>query len=55
MHLAGRFGAMVCSHCVQQGWLLQKPKSRALELTPGGARRFREWFGLARWDEVLAG
>ena len=39
MHLAGRFGAMLCSHCLQMGWLLQLPNTRALELTPRGARR----------------
>ena len=54
MHLAGRFGALVCSHCLQQGWLLRKPKSRALEVTPAGAKKLRDWMGLERWGEVVA-
>ena len=29
MHLAGRVGVLLCAHCVQQGWLLRQPKSRA--------------------------
>ncbi|HEY0826229.1 MAG TPA: helix-turn-helix transcriptional regulator [Ramlibacter sp.] len=52
MHLAGRLGAMLCTHCVQQGWLLPRAKSRALELTPRGARALRDWFGLQRWHAL---
>ena len=49
MHLAGRLGAMLCAHCLQQGWLLRQPKSRALTLTPRGATALREWLGVERW------
>ncbi len=52
MHLAGQLGSLVCSHCVQQGWLLPRPKSRAMELTPGGAAALRDWFGLQRWNAL---
>jgi DNA-binding transcriptional ArsR family regulator len=50
IHLAGRLGALLCSHCLQRGWLLQKPRSRALELSPAGAMAFRDWLGSERWQ-----
>jgi DNA-binding transcriptional ArsR family regulator len=53
MHLAGRLGALLCSHCLQMGWLLQQPRTRALELTPRGAVAFREWLGMERWRAVM--
>lgn len=49
MHLAGRLGSVLCSHCLQMGWLLQQPQTRALELTPRGALAFRAWLGTERW------
>lgn len=52
MHLAGRLGALLCSHCLQAGWLLQKPNSRTLELTPRGAGAFRDWLGTQRWQAL---
>ncbi|MEO8654224.1 MAG: helix-turn-helix transcriptional regulator [Ramlibacter sp.] len=52
MHLAGRLGAVLCSHCLQMGWLLQMPRTRALELTPRGAVAFRDWLGMERWRTV---
>jgi DNA-binding transcriptional ArsR family regulator len=54
MHLAGRLGALLCSHCLQMGWLLQRSDSRALSLTPQGAVVMREWLGPKRWD-LLSG
>ncbi|TFZ08911.1 ArsR/SmtB family transcription factor [Ramlibacter humi] len=52
MHLAGRLGALICSHCLQMGWLLQKPGTRALELTPRGAATLRDWLGTERWSKL---
>lgn len=52
MHVAGRLGAMICSHCLDQGWLLRRSDTRALEITPGGAVALRNWLGHARWSEV---
>ncbi len=52
MHLAGQLGALLCSHCLQEGWLLQKANGRTLELTPRGARAFRDWLGVRRWNEL---
>lgn len=52
MHVAGRLGAMICSHCRDQGWLLRRSDTRALEITPGGAVALRNWLGHARWGQV---
>jgi hypothetical protein len=52
MHLAGRVGVLLCAHCVQQGWLLRVPKSRALQLSPAGAVAFRDWLGVKRWNAI---
>jgi DNA-binding transcriptional ArsR family regulator len=52
MHLAGRLGALLCSHTLQMGWLLQKPGTRALELTPRGAVVWRDWLGVERWNAL---
>ena len=54
VHLAGRLGTLLCSHCVQEGWLLRKPQSRALALTPAGAKAFRNWLGIERWQALAA-
>jgi DNA-binding transcriptional ArsR family regulator len=54
-HLAGRLGALLCSHCLSMGWLLQQPDSRALHLTPRGAAVLRDWLGTARWQALSAG
>jgi DNA-binding transcriptional ArsR family regulator len=53
MHLAGRLGALLCSHCQQQGWLLPTPGSRALQLTPRGTVALRDWLGTARWQQLV--
>lgn len=52
LHVAGRLGAMICSHCLAEGWLLRRADSRALEITPGGAVALRNWLGHARWNQV---
>lgn len=52
MHVAGRLGAVICSHCLGQGWLLRRSDTRALEITPGGAVALRNWLGHARWGQV---
>jgi DNA-binding transcriptional ArsR family regulator len=53
MHVAGRLGAMICSHCLGEGWLLRRADSRALEITPGGAIALRNWLGHARWNAMV--
>ncbi|MFZ4285239.1 ArsR/SmtB family transcription factor [Variovorax sp. HJSM1_2] len=54
MHLAGRLGAMLCSHSLARGWLTRSAGSRALSITPSGAVVLREWLGLGVWAEVVA-
>jgi DNA-binding transcriptional ArsR family regulator len=43
-HLAGMLGVMICEHSLQQGWTRRLPATRAVQLTPEGARAFRESF-----------
>jgi len=52
-HLAGRLGTLLCAHCLDSGWLRRLPGSRALQITPPGARVLRDWLGLARWQDVV--
>lgn len=51
-HLAGRLGAMICTHCLEKGWLNRAAGSRTLVISPEGARTFRERLGLAAWQRV---
>jgi DNA-binding transcriptional ArsR family regulator len=52
MHVAGRLGAMICAHCVDQGWLTRKTGSRALSISAAGATTLRELLGLESWHRV---
>lgn len=52
MHLAGRLGAMLCAHCLDEGWLTRAAGSRALAISPEGARTFRDRLGLEAWRRV---
>lgn len=47
-HLAGRLGAELCRHSLSAGWVRRRDRSRALDVTPAGARAFKEVFG-AEW------
>lgn len=51
-HLAGQLGAMICSHCLDKGWLLRKQGMRALEITPKGAVALRNWLGHEDWHRL---
>ena len=53
VHLAGRLGAAICDECMGHGWLLRKPNSRALEITPRGQIALRNWMGLNLWRTVV--
>ncbi len=53
VHLAGRLGAAICDQCMDHGWLLRKPNSRALDITPRGQAALRNWMGLALWNTVV--
>jgi DNA-binding transcriptional ArsR family regulator len=52
-HMAGRLGTLICTHCLATGWLLRRPGSRALEITPKGTRALRDWMGSERWRSVV--
>ncbi|HKY85503.1 MAG TPA: winged helix-turn-helix domain-containing protein [Pseudorhodoplanes sp.] len=45
-HLAGVLGDRIMHFCFDEGWIKQKPKSRVVDVTPLGARKFHEVFGL---------
>ena len=54
-HLAGRLGAMLCAHCLEQGWLARSAGSRTLAISPAGAWVFRDRLGLDAWRRVTEG
>jgi DNA-binding transcriptional ArsR family regulator len=45
-HLAGVLGDRIMHFCFDEGWIKQKPKTRVVEITPLGTRKFREHFEL---------
>lgn len=51
-HVAGTLGALICTHCLSQGWLIRKPDSRALTISGAGAARLRDLLGLQAWGRV---
>lgn len=51
-HVAGRLGALICSHCLATGWLVRREGSRALQVTPAGAVALRNGLGQARWNAL---
>ncbi|SKA30858.1 DNA-binding transcriptional regulator, ArsR family [Enhydrobacter aerosaccus] len=46
-HLAGAIGAALTSRCFDLGWVRRLPDTRAVAITPAGARGFTEQFGSA--------
>jgi DNA-binding transcriptional ArsR family regulator len=52
-HAAGRLGALICSHCLAQGWLRRGADSRVMQVTPRGAAALRDWLGLSAWQQVV--
>jgi DNA-binding transcriptional ArsR family regulator len=46
-HLAGQLGRALRDHALAAGWVEQRPRSRALRITPDGAAGIEETFGLA--------
>lgn len=51
-HVAGRLGAIVCTHCLSRGWVARRPDSRSLEIPPPGQAALRNWLGLELWNFV---
>ncbi|MEO6625423.1 MAG: winged helix-turn-helix domain-containing protein [Burkholderiaceae bacterium] len=54
-HMAGRLARHICSHCLERGWLLRRPESRALDISPTGQVALQRWMGLALWREAELG
>lgn len=48
-HLAGMLGAALCAHSMEQGWTRRIAGTRAVDLTPKGARVMREKFRVRSW------
>ena len=44
-HLAGSIGAALCAHSFANDWIRRMRGTRAVAITPKGARVFREQFG----------
>jgi DNA-binding transcriptional ArsR family regulator len=44
-HLAGSIGAALCAHSFAKDWIRRMRDTRAVAITPKGARVFREQFG----------
>ena len=51
-HVAGRLGALLCAHYMDEGWLTRKAGGRALTATALGAARLQGILGLSTWDDV---
>jgi DNA-binding transcriptional ArsR family regulator len=51
-HIAGKLGALLCGHCIEQGWLTRSRGSRALEITGAGSRELAALLGLETWSRV---
>ena len=45
-HLGGAVGAALCAHCFAQGWIRRVGDSRAVTVTPRGARAFADELGV---------
>ncbi len=46
-HIAGKLGAAICTHYFENGFVRRRNGTRALEITPPGARALRDMFGLS--------
>lgn len=47
-HLAGRLGAVLLDHLLQQDWAKRLPGSRTVRFTPKGEPAFDAWLGLIK-------
>jgi DNA-binding transcriptional ArsR family regulator len=54
-HLAGQLGTRLCSHCLDQGWLVRRSGTRSLAVTPKGTLALRGILGHEAWRKVVGG
>jgi hypothetical protein len=47
-HIAGRLGAALCSHGLDEGWVRRRPGSRALDVAPAGWKALRVLFDIEK-------
>jgi predicted transcriptional regulator len=45
-HIAGKLGAAICVHCLENGWIRRRKGTRALEVTPKGRAALRDVLGI---------
>ncbi len=45
-HLGGAVGAAICRYCFDHGWIARMSGSRAVRITPDGAARLPQTFGM---------
>lgn len=45
-HIAGRLASQICSHCLDQRWILRRQGSRAVDITPAGRAAMQPWLGM---------
>lgn len=45
-HIAGTLGARIALSCFGAGWVKRMPRSRVLQVTPLGRKKFRDIYGL---------
>lgn len=45
-HVAGKLGAAICTHCLENGWVRRRQGTRALDVTPKGRVALRELFDI---------
>jgi len=45
-HIAGTLGARIAQSAFDAGWVKRKPRSRVVDITPLGRRKFRDIYGL---------
>ena len=46
-HLAGKLGASICRHALEQRWVRRLPETRALEITTAGRTALRDVFAIS--------
>lgn len=53
LHLAGQLGTQLCTHCLDEGWLVRRSGTRSLAVTQKGAVAFQGVLGHEAWRKVV--